>query len=78
LLDHLSKSSLEFRKGRGERCAAGIKYDIPPWIELGAVPPERLPQTPLDTVSVDASADGARYGESQSCERANIGGAVIC
>jgi len=71
-LDHLSESSLEVRKGRGERRAAGINDDVPLWIELGPVQAECLPHAPLDTVSDHASTDRARDGETQSRSRAFV------
>ena len=66
MFDHLPERPLEVRKRRSERGPAGIKYDIPPRIELGPVQAERFPQTTLDAVSIHASADRTGNGESQS------------
>jgi len=66
LLNHFSEGALEVRKGSSQSRPPGVKHDVPMGMEIGAVPAERLPQTPFDAVPVDTSADGARNRESQT------------
>jgi len=65
LQNHFPDAPLKFGKRRSECGSPGIEYNIPTWVQFGAVQPEGFAQAALDPVPDHAPADCARYREPE-------------